>query len=303
MGEKGSKACKKCGETKPLNEFNQLSRSRDGREGTCKICRKASRMRHHFSTCVLCGKEFNSDRKSTRYCGKECSDKAQENKIEVNCGYCDKDLRVPMYEFINNKKNYCSVVCKNADFRIRFKGENNPCYRSFEYECDGCGESFTLRPHAYERSKKKYCTSECYRSNIGGENNPYWNPDITDEEREVSRKYPEYSEWRLKVFERDSYTCKACSDDTGGNLVAHHVLNYSEHRELRTEISNGLTLCECCHRDFHGIYGYRNNTENQMNEYLLNKTDKRRRYCYANHEQSRTGNLRNEQRLTHVTVT
>ena len=35
------KACKKCGEEKPLNEFYKAPRAKEGRDSSCKECRKA----------------------------------------------------------------------------------------------------------------------------------------------------------------------------------------------------------------------------------------------------------------------
>lgn len=88
----------------------------------------------------------------------------------------------------------------------------------------------------------------------------------------------EYRSWRKCVFERDSYTCQKCGDNKGGNLNAHHILNYSEHENLRYEVSNGITLCEKCHSNkyensFHRIYGMTNNTKEQLEEFLGREID------------------------------
>jgi hypothetical protein len=60
----------------------------------------------------------------------------------------------------------------------------------------------------------------------------------------------EYKKWRKSVFERDIYTCTACGK-IGGNLNAHHIKPYATYKELRYELSNGITLCEDCHKSFH----------------------------------------------------
>lgn len=36
----GKKTCKKCGKTKPLEEFDLVKQNKDGRSGTCKECRR-----------------------------------------------------------------------------------------------------------------------------------------------------------------------------------------------------------------------------------------------------------------------
>jgi hypothetical protein len=54
-------------------------------------------------------------------------------------------------------------------------------------------------------------------------------------------------EWRLKVFERDSYTCQLCNLK-GVYLEAHHIKSWIKHPKLRHVLSNGQTLCKKCHK-------------------------------------------------------
>ena len=86
----------------------------------------------------------------------------------------------------------------------------------------------------------------------------------------------ELKEWRVAVFARDKYTCQCCGDKRGGNLEAHHILNFKTHEHLRLDIDNGITLCEDCHNprikgSFHHTYGVRNNTREQLEEYIAMK--------------------------------
>lgn len=60
----------------------------------------------------------------------------------------------------------------------------------------------------------------------------------------------EYKKWRLAVFERDCFTCQSCGK-SGGKLNAHHIERYRSNIERRTDINNGITLCEKCHRELH----------------------------------------------------
>lgn len=101
-----------------------------------------------------------------------------------------------------------------------------------------------------------------------GKNSPRWNPNLTDDDRQATRQYPEYLEWRKRVYERDNYTCQVCGDDKGGNLIAHHLEGYTANPELRTTLSNGITLCKECHKDFHHQLGRGNNTKEQFEEFL-----------------------------------
>lgn len=56
--------------------------------------------------------------------------------------------------------------------------------------------------------------------------------------------------WRTKVFERDNFTCQKCKCK-GGKLNAHHIKPFALFPHLRTELSNGITLCETCHKEEH----------------------------------------------------
>lgn len=68
------------------------------------------------------------------------------------------------------------------------------------------------------------------------------------------RATKEYKEWREAVFKRDNYTCQMCGQH-GGKLNAHHIERYSKCVERRTDVSNGVTLCERCHRLLHKMEG------------------------------------------------
>lgn len=101
---------------------------------------------------------------------------------------------------------------------------------------------------------------------MGGELNGHWKGGITPE-RERQRKTMEYKLWRKACFERDNFTCQK-TGQRGGDLVVHHINNFSEFIEIRTSIENGITLSKESHREFHRLYGYKNNTKEQLYEFI-----------------------------------
>jgi hypothetical protein len=84
-----------------------------------------------------------------------------------------------------------------------------------------------------------------------GEKHHWWKGGVADK-NEVERRTLEYKLWREAVFARDKWTCQDCGhrNKKGNrkNLNAHHIKSFSKHKELRTSIENGKTLCEDCHR-------------------------------------------------------
>ena len=113
------------------------------------------------------------------------------------------------------------------------------------------------------------CLQREAASRMCGEKNPNWNPDLTDEERKNGRCYPEYTEWRNNVLERDNYTCQKCGGSSGVHLNVHHIESYNVNKELRTTLENGVTLCaDRCHKGFHHQYGKGNNTRDQFNKFM-----------------------------------
>ena len=78
-----------------------------------------------------------------------------------------------------------------------------------------------------------------------GKDNNMWKGGITPENRRI-RGSSEYKDWRIKVFQRDDYTCQDCGS-RGIYLHADHIKPFAYYPELRLVIENGRTLCRPCH--------------------------------------------------------
>jgi hypothetical protein len=103
-----------------------------------------------------------------------------------------------------------------------------------------------------------------------GENNPRWNPNLTNKERGQRRICPKFTKWRKKVYIRDNYTCQCCGQ-YGGKLEAHHLDGFHWFKKGRYNVNNGITLCRYCHEQFHAEYGKEFTTKEDFYEFLVDE--------------------------------
>ena len=108
--------------------------------------------------------------------------------------------------------------------------------------------------------------SEEHIKNLSGENSHLWKGGVSSMNDRIRKSF-RFKRWREYVFKRDNWTCQK-TGVKGGKLHPHHIFNFSSCPELRFNLENGITLSETSHNEFHKIYGKRNNTLEQINEYL-----------------------------------
>jgi len=134
-----------------------------------------------------------------------------------------------------------------------------------------CGKSKIVSLSSLLTGKVKSCG--CFKKKVDNnrrkENNPNWNPEITDEDRARGRNIEGYKEWSFEVKKRDNFTCQICKDKTSGNLVSHHLNNYKDFPLERTEVSNGICLCRNCHKSFHLQFGFFHTNKEMFMEYKI----------------------------------
>ena len=188
---------------------------------------------------------------------------------------------IPRY-YNKRKKTMC--VKRGTKIKVIVKDLPIGSHIKVKVKCDYCGKEYELKYQDYVKHNhegKNYCkicsstvlTSKEKNGMFGvcryGKNNPNYNPNKTDEEREQGRCYPEYTEFIKKVLIRDNYTCKCCGDNnTKRDIEVHHLDGYDWCKQKRTDETNGITLCHNCHKNFHSIYGYGNNTREQFEEWI-----------------------------------
>lgn len=257
------KSCKGCFQNLPYKRFNKSRRTKDGYEGKCRSCRQDARKKY-LRTCEICENEFRTAKKNTRLCSQKCVGKLRTSKhmVETKCKACDSELIIPLYSLAEN--NYCDSKCYGIILAKRMTGER---VKRIKFLCEYCGKDVLKTESRSRGVSLHFCDKECFSLGIGKFRK---DPNLSDEVRSLNRNYPEYSLWRLSVFKRDNYKCQACFTDSV-TLHAHHIYNYSSHEKLRTEVTNGITLCQACHLEFHRVYGFKSNTRRQLDEYLTIK--------------------------------
>ena len=162
----------------------------------------------------------------------------------------------------------------------KYTGKDNPNFGKFKerfvIQCSYCGTDLEpMTENNIKRNEKHFCKDkDCYAKWISenkiGKNHPNYNPNLTEEDR-MGRLYIEgYSDFIKNTFKRDNYTCQCCGQYSG-KIHAHHLNGYNWDKEHRTDIDNGIVLCEECHKEFHNLYGRGNNTIAQFRTFLFNK--------------------------------
>ena len=112
-------------------------------------------------------------------------------------------------------------------------------------------------------SKKQRINSSIIRR---GDKSHFWKGGISSVNEKI-RNGIDFRLWREAVFARDNWICQK-TEVRGGKLHPHHIKNFADYPELRFAIDNGITFSEKAHREFHKIYGVRNNTQKQLEEFL-----------------------------------
>ena len=181
------------------------------------------RWRRHKSFMVACAN-----------CGKETK-KYVSRVSKTNVGTNDN---ITPFE-----NNYCSRECY---FKAKARGmslpdqrgEKNPFWKggvsSVAKVCLRCGKEF----HSYGFDSRFYCSPDCWYDTI-----------LKEENGRSLRSRPGYYSWRAHTIHKAGGFCYMCG---GKANHAHHVLSIAEYPELRANKENGMSLCESCHRWFHG---------------------------------------------------
>ena len=162
------------------------------------------------------------------------------------------------------------AVPRGTTIRVKISDLPKGSHITVSCECDRCGKTLQMTYKDYQKKNhegKTYCHPCAIQEFLSGENHPYWNKNKSLEERIKGRGYPEYDEFVKRVLRRDGFTCQCCGA-TDCRLNVHHLDSYDWCIDKRLDDTNGISLCENCHKNFHSIYGYGNNTKEQFEEWF-----------------------------------
>ena len=172
------------------------------------------------------------------------------------------ELQINIKDLSNNSNIKISYKCDNCNFIL--SGSYSEIKKDSQL-CISCAHKTEKFRNKLKQIKTGTKASEKTRKKFSeerqGSNNPNYNPKITDEERQNKRQG--IGIWKRKVKERDEHTCQCCGykgELKDGIMVAHHLDNYNNFKELRLDVNNGITLCKDCHCSkkelgIHNIFG------------------------------------------------
>lgn len=177
-----------------------------------------------------------------------------------SCRYLSKEITSQSFRKNNevgNKYGRLTII----GFSHIYCPPNKPQQKRSMWLCKcECGNETVVSINSLHRGNTRSCGClhrETVRS-IAGAKHCMWNPNITDEEREQRKEHRQgdrdFKQWSLAIKKIDNYICQKCKN-RGGRLESHHMLPWKTHPERRYDLSNGVTLCKKCHKEFHKIYG------------------------------------------------
>ena len=195
--------------------------------------------------CLGCGKVFRPSTSKVRFCSLECSYKNRPKKGTIRkCPICGREF----YRSASRKSaKYCSRRCA-------YRG----LIRGAPLRCAICGKEYYRPPSQIKWRGSNYCSYACKGKAMSftqrGSNSPSWKGGVSTENH-LLRASKRWKEWREAIFRRDNYICQDCGVRSGNGkavfLVPHHIKSFAQYPELRFEVSNGITVCEQCHKKRH----------------------------------------------------
>lgn len=235
----------KCG-----NEFkSSFSNFKHNNKRTCNIC---STFKLKEITCLHCEEKFRPRNSKTKFCCIECKGNYYKTEVVFSCDNCNKTNGMKKSQYNKSLNHFCNRKCSDEYQNNRVK-----------YNCDYCGKEKETSTGNYNKYKTHFCSNEC-----SGEYKK--NKLLTDEQRERGRFRKIDKKWSFEIKRKYNGTCVICNSSKSDKIkiVAHHLDGWNASLNGRLDTENGVCLCEECHKEFHRLYGYGNNTKQQFLDFI-----------------------------------
>lgn len=226
----------------------------------CISCASKSNARkrgaQHFDLqCPICGKSFRLSKSrylsaSKHYCSKKCMGASYRGSggsgykgtaVYGVCSVCGNS-----FTSYYNGAQYCSWACRKRGLQLSKEA------MQVDVSCAYCGNAMKRDKRLLGKSGLSFCNTNCQHAYYKGNKHPSYKPDKKDiNPLHIARVSPSVVAWRKIVFQRDHYTCQMCGYLNGSGmsvpLNAHHIYSFKYYPDRRTNVDNGITLCEHCH--------------------------------------------------------
>ena len=220
--------------------------------------------------CLHCGKTFerrqncnNKKWEKQKCCSHICAMKLREfdRPLCIVCG-------------INRPKQAGRKICSRECYFKLIKGENNNMWKGGKLNkvCIVCKKPFQCWPYQKDRKccslqcSKDYHQTEEYKLRFSNNKKESYLKEYGDIFKEYKlikhliRRSSYYKEWRMKVLQRDNWTCQICKQKVR-TVEADHIKAFIQiilDNEINTydkaakceelwDLENGRTLCHNCH--------------------------------------------------------
>lgn len=74
--------------------------------------------------------------------------------------------------------------------------------------------------------------------------------------------------FKYKVWKKYGGKCAKCEKKLDKFTYSNHHIFNKQTKELTDDPENGILFCKDCHKEFHKIYGFKNNNLIQVKEFL-----------------------------------
>lgn len=205
--------------------------------------------------CPICGVYFYRANTNQKTCSMSCGGKL--SAPFKNYDHLRDKAFIESRKLVRNRqveeKKMLGIHCETCKCGNYKSHKSKTCMECFKKRTQKQPNKCIVCNNVTKNWRHKTCSKDCFRqlqkNRYTNENNPNWKGGIRKPNATI-RASDKYKEWRKGVFERDKYTCQDCGQ-LGWELHAHHIKPFSKYPELRTELSNGITLCKKCHSKLH----------------------------------------------------